>query len=31
MIMGYSTTVPINNKIARINSILRHTSVIAEY
>ena len=29
--MGYSTTTPISNKIARSNSILQHTSVIDEY
>ena len=31
MVMGYSTTSPIKNKIAQTNSILQHTSVIAEY
>ena len=29
--MGYSTTTPINNEISQTNSILQHTSVIAEY
>ena len=29
--MGYLTTISINNKIAQINIILQHTSVIAEY
>ena len=29
--MGYSTTTPINNKIAQINSILQHNSVVSGY
>ena len=31
MVMGYSTTTPVNSKIVRTNSISQHTSVIAEY
>ena len=30
-VMGYLIRTPINNKIAQKNSILQHTSVIADY
>ena len=30
-VIGYRTTAPINNKIAQINSISKHTSMIAKY
>ena len=31
MVMGYSKTTPINNKIVRTTNILHHTSMIVEY